>query len=74
LGHLNVPLLSINLKSGRVTGPVIVGERPFHPVQGVSLVLGNDLAGLGVMATNSGISSSVFVGGVSRAMARKVWS
>jgi hypothetical protein len=33
------------MKSDLITGPVIVRVRPILPVQGVSLLLGNDLAG-----------------------------
>ena len=45
LGIIDVPLHRIYLKSDLITGPVIVGVRPTLPVQGVSLLLGNDLAG-----------------------------
>ena len=45
LGVIDVPLHRIYLKSDLITGPVIVGVRPTLPVQGVSLLLGNDLAG-----------------------------
>ena len=42
LGVIDVPLHRIYLKSDLITGPVIVGVRPTLPVQGVSLLLGND--------------------------------
>ena len=45
LGVIDVPLHRISLKSDLVTGPVIVGVRPTLPVPGISLLLGNDLAG-----------------------------
>lgn len=45
LGFVKVPLHCIYLKSDLVTGPVTVGIRPELPVEGVSLILGNDLAG-----------------------------
>ena len=45
LGLINVPLHNIHLKSDLVTGPVVVGVRPTLPFEGVSLLLGNDLAG-----------------------------
>ena len=45
LGTFRVPLLKVHLKCGLVTGAVLVGVRPSLPVQGVSLILGNDLAG-----------------------------
>ena len=40
----NVSLHHINLKSDLVSGQVVVGVRPTLPVEGVSLLLGNDLA------------------------------
>jgi hypothetical protein len=45
LGVIDVHLHRIYLKSDLITGPVIVDVRPTLPVQGVSLLLGNDLAG-----------------------------
>ncbi|XP_061190377.1 uncharacterized protein LOC133198276 [Saccostrea echinata] len=45
LGLVKVPLHVIDLKSDLVSGPVVVGVRPTLPVKGVSLLLGNDLAG-----------------------------
>lgn len=45
LGVINVPLHIMCLKSDLITGPVTVGVRPTLPVPGVSLLLGNDLAG-----------------------------
>ena len=71
LGHLSVPLHGIHLECDLVTGPVIVGVRPSLPVQGVSLILGNDLAGKRVMTSDNGMPTSLSVGVVSRAMARK---
>ncbi|VDH89152.1 Hypothetical predicted protein [Mytilus galloprovincialis] len=44
LGCIDVPLHRIYLKSDLITGPVIVGVRPNLPVEGVTLLLGNDLA------------------------------
>ncbi|XP_013382959.1 uncharacterized protein LOC106153529 [Lingula anatina] len=49
-GFLNVPLHQIHLKSDLVSGPVIVGVRPSLPIKGVTLLLGNDLAGGKVIA------------------------
>ncbi|KAJ8049627.1 hypothetical protein HOLleu_02455 [Holothuria leucospilota] len=49
-GFISVPLHKINLKSDLVSGSVIVGGRPTLPVKGVSLLLGNDLAGGKVVA------------------------
>ena len=45
LGLVKVPLHTIDLKSDLVSGTVVVGVRPTLPVKGVSLLLGNDLAG-----------------------------
>lgn len=48
-GIIQVPLHSINLKSDLVSGNVTVGVRPTLPVSGISMLLGNDLAGGNVM-------------------------
>ena len=45
LGYISVPLHVINLKSDLVSGTVTVGVRPSLPVEGISLLLGNDIAG-----------------------------
>ena len=50
LGVIKVPLHKIHLKSELVNGPVIVGIRPYLPIKGVSLLLGNDLAGGRIVA------------------------
>ena len=42
---INVPLHQIHLKTDLVSGPVKIGVRPELPVKGVSMLLGNDLAG-----------------------------
>ena len=47
---VNVPLHKVNLVSNLVTGSVVVGTRPTLPIKGVSLLLGNDLAGGKVVA------------------------
>ena len=49
LGFISVPLHKIFLKSDLVSGYVTVGIHPNLPVKGVSLLLGNDLAGDRVM-------------------------
>jgi hypothetical protein len=36
---------TIEIKSDLVSGPVVVGVRPTLPLEGISLLLGNDLAG-----------------------------
>ena len=45
LGAINAPLHTVYLLSDLVSGPVAVGLRPCLPVKGISLILGNDLAG-----------------------------
>ena len=50
LGVIEVPLHKIHLKSDLITGSVTVGVRPTLPIQGVALLLGNDLAGGKVVA------------------------
>jgi hypothetical protein len=44
-GLVKVPLHHVNLTSDLVSGPVTVGVRSVLPVDGVHLLLGNDLAG-----------------------------
>lgn len=44
LGQIDVPLHRIYLKSDLITGSVVVGVRPSLPVDGVTMLLGNDLA------------------------------
>ena len=85
LGVFNVPLHKICLNSTLVNGPVVVGVRPSLPVQGVGLILGNDLAGGKVVvsphvsqvpcneetAMNTGETSELFSAcAVTRAMSR----
>ena len=49
LGFISVPLYKFFLKSDLISGYITVGIRPDLPVKGVSLLLGNDLAGDKVM-------------------------
>ena len=44
LGVVSASLHVVNLKTDLVSGPVMVGTRPSLPLQGVKLILGNDLA------------------------------
>ena len=45
LGTVSVPLLhTVYLKSDLISGAVVVGLRHTLPIEGVSLILGNDLA------------------------------
>ncbi|KAL2102544.1 hypothetical protein ACEWY4_001712 [Coilia grayii] len=45
MGFVDVPLHKVSLSSDLVTGNVVVGVRPSLPVEGVAMLLGNDLAG-----------------------------
>ena len=49
--YISVPLYRINLKSELVTGEVTVGVVPSLPIEGVTFLLGNDLAGSRVNVT-----------------------
>ena len=49
LGFISVPIHRVFLKSDLVSGFINVGVRPTLPVEGVSLLLGNNLAGKKVM-------------------------
>ncbi|KAL2076972.1 hypothetical protein ACEWY4_027431 [Coilia grayii] len=45
MGFVNVPLHTISLFSDLVAGDVTVGVRPSLPVENISMLLGNDIAG-----------------------------
>ena len=49
MGILEVPLHEVNIKSSLINGKIVIGMRPSLPVEGISLILGNDLAGEKVM-------------------------
>ena len=49
MGVLEVPLHEVNIKSSLINGNIVIGMRPSLPVKGISLILGNDLAGEKVM-------------------------
>ena len=49
MGVLEVPLHEVNIKSSLINGNIVIGIRPSLPVEGISLILGNDLAGERVM-------------------------
>ena len=49
MGALEVPLHEVNIKSSLINGNIVIGMRPSLPVEGISLILGNDLAGEKVM-------------------------
>ena len=49
MGVLEVPLHEVNIKSILINGNIVIGMRPSLPVEGISLILGNDLAGEKVM-------------------------
>ena len=49
MGVLEVPLHEVNIKSSLINGNIVIGMRPSLPVEGISLILGNDLVGKKVM-------------------------
>ena len=49
MGVLEFPLHEVNIKSSLINGNIVIGMRPSLPVEGISLILGNDLAGEKVM-------------------------
>ena len=49
MGVLEVPLHEVYIKSSLINGNIVIGMRPSLPVEGISLILGNDLAGEKVM-------------------------
>ena len=49
MGVLEVPLYGVNIKSSLINGNIVIGMRPSLPVEGISLILGNDSAGERVM-------------------------
>ena len=48
-GHFRSPLHEVNIKSSLINGNIFIGMRPSLPVEGISFILGNDLAGEKVM-------------------------
>ena len=48
-GVLEVPLHEVNIQSNLINGNIVIGMRPSLPVEGISLILRNDLAGEKVM-------------------------
>lgn len=59
MGCISVPLYTINLMSDLVTGLVQLGVCKKSPVNNVSLILGNDLAGGNVFPSPIVISKPV---------------
>ena len=49
MGVFKVPLREVNIKSSLINGNIVIGLRPILPVEGISLILGNDLPGEKVM-------------------------
>ena len=49
MGILEVPLHEVNIKSSLINGNIVIGMRPSLPVEGILIILGNDLAGEKVM-------------------------
>ena len=50
MGILEVPLHEVNIKSSFINGNIVIGMKTSLPVEGISLILGKDLAGEKVMA------------------------
>ena len=44
MGVLEVPLHGVNIKSSLINSNIVIGMRSSLPVEGISLILGNDLA------------------------------
>ncbi|KAJ8349011.1 hypothetical protein SKAU_G00276000 [Synaphobranchus kaupii] len=57
--QLNVPLHCVNLESDLVWGEVVVGVLSVLPVEGVDVILGNDLAGDHVTDTEENYDDAV---------------
>ena len=55
---IRVPLHQIHLQSELISGSAVVGVRPKLPVKGVTLILGNDLAGNKVQSNLQVVNSS----------------
>ena len=49
MGVLEVPLHEVNIKSSSIKGNIVIGMRPSLSVEGISLILGNDVPGEKVM-------------------------
>ena len=49
ISGVEMGVLEVNIKSSLINGKIVIGTRPSLPVEGVSLILGNDLAGEKVM-------------------------
>ena len=49
MGILEVPFHEVNIKSSLINGNIVIGMRASLPVKGISVILGNDLAGERVM-------------------------
>ena len=49
MGVLGVPHQEVNIKSSLINGNIVTGMRPSLPVEAISLIFGNDLAGEKVM-------------------------
>ena len=49
MGVSQIPLHEVNIKSSLINGNIVIGMRPLLCVEGISLIIGNDLAGEKVM-------------------------
>ena len=55
MGILEVPLHEFNIKSSSINGNIVIGMRPSLPVEGISFILGNGLAGEKVIVDPGGV-------------------
>ena len=60
-GYLSCPLHTLNLQTALVSGEVVVAVCPYLPIEGVSFILGNDLAGGRVLAASEVVTSPVAI-------------
>ena len=58
MGEISVPLHTIQLDTELISGTVVVGVQPALPIDGIALLIGNDLAG-GKVIPSSLIKSTV---------------
>ncbi|XP_027128228.1 uncharacterized protein LOC109142602 [Larimichthys crocea] len=60
-GYLSCPLHNIDLQTALVSGKVVVAICPYLPIDGVSFILGNDLAGGRVLTAPEVVSFPVAI-------------
>ncbi|KAE8287208.1 hypothetical protein D5F01_LYC15177 [Larimichthys crocea] len=60
-GYLSCPLYNLDLQTALVSGKVVVAICPYLPIDGVSFILGNDLAGGRVLTAPEVVSFPVAI-------------